>query len=159
MNSKKNNNRIWHYYSNSTEGRRYAEDILESLHKTNGEIDESLKIVSHSMGGAYAKGYVNAILDYAKGHNIAGVIVAFEADFAPFQPKKQKAVKDKNMGPTLQFSHSSDNVAGNDPMPGADQMDTSKDTDQGHAIVSFTTDDILNLPAGSYKIINGKIVR
>lgn len=111
------------------------------------------------MGGAYAKGYVKAILNYAKENSIAGVTILFEADFAPFQPKKQKIVKDKNMGATLQFSHSGDNVAGDDPIEGAVIMDTSKDKNQEHAIASFTMNDILNLPAGSYKIIDGKIVQ
>ena len=111
------------------------------------------------MGGAYAKGYIKAILNYAREHNIAGVVIAFEADFAPFQPKKQKAINDKNMGATLQFSHSGDTVAGDDPMPGAIQMDTSKDKKQDHAIVTFTIADILQLPVGSYKIVDGKIVK
>ena len=33
-------------------------------------IIESIKVISHSMGGAYAKGYVKAILDYAREHKI-----------------------------------------------------------------------------------------
>ena len=47
------------------------------------------------MGGAYAKGYVKELLDYAKDHKIEGVIIAFEADFSPYQTKGQKAVKRK----------------------------------------------------------------
>jgi hypothetical protein len=43
-------------------------------------------------------------------------------------------------------------------MPDAVQMDTSKDKNQNHSIVTFTISDILNLPEGSYKIINGEIV-
>jgi hypothetical protein len=120
------------------DGKLDAESIIANLTRDkSGNIVESIKIISHSMGGAYAKGYVKAILDYAKEHKIAGVTIAFEADFAPFQPKKQKAVKDKNMGPTLQFSHNGDNIAGNDPMPGADQMNKSNDPNQDHAIVFF----------------------
>lgn len=38
------------------------------------------------MGAAYAKGYIKAILDYAKAHNIVGVIFEFEADYAAYQP-------------------------------------------------------------------------
>ena len=45
--------------------------------------------------GAYAKGYVKALLQYAKANNINGVKIAFEADFAPFQPDNQEAVKAK----------------------------------------------------------------
>lgn len=61
----------------------------------------------------------------------------FEADFAPFQPDKQSAVKGKNMGATLQFSHSEDSVAGNKSMPGAENQDTSEDKGQGHSIFDF----------------------
>ena len=64
--------------------------IIESLHRTGGVIDESIKVITHSMGGAYGKGYVKAILEYAKENNIAGVTIAFEADFVPFQPGMRK---------------------------------------------------------------------
>jgi len=37
-------------------------------------------------------------------------------------------------------------------------MDTSKDKNQGHSIFSFM-DDIKNLPAGSYKVVDSKIVK
>ncbi len=106
------------------------------------------------MGGAFSKGYVQAILDYAKENNIAGVRVAFEADFAPFQPGDQKAVRGVK---TLQFSHSKDKVAGDDKMPGAEQVDTSSDKQQGHSIFGFWN-QIKNRPTGSYKFVNGQIV-
>lgn len=106
------------------------------------------------MGGAYSKGYIQAILDYAKQHEIAGVNVAFEADFAPFQPTQQTAIE--GVG-TLQFSHNKDKVAGKGKMPGAEQMDTSSDKQQGHSIFGFM-DQIKNLPVGKYKVVNGKIV-
>lgn len=92
-----------------------------------------------------------------KKHKIQGVKVEFEADFAPFQPKDQKVVEDKNMGKTLQFSHSKDGVAGNDNEPGADQIDTRDDSNQSHSLFSFEN-DISKLPSGNYKIVNGKIV-
>lgn len=79
------------------------------------------------MGGAYDKGFARAILDYAIAHGIAGVNIAFEADFAPYQSYEQDAIKDPNMGPTLQFSHLDDNLAGNKPINGAIMMDTKSD--------------------------------
>lgn len=136
------------------EGMANAAAIIESLHRSGGVIDESIKVITHSMGGAYGKGYVQAILDYAKQNNIAGVTVAFEADFAPFQPKQQKAVKGV---PTLQFSHEDDMVAGDDQMPGAKKMNTSSDKQQGHSVFGFMN-QIKNLPAGKYKVVNGQIV-
>jgi RHS repeat-associated protein len=148
------------YENGGKQGKIDAESIIANLARDkNGNITESIKVISHSMGGSYAKGYIQAILDYAKEHNIAGIVIAFEADFAPFQPTKQKVIKNKNMGSTLQFSHSGDNVAGDDLMDGAVKMDTSKDKDQDHSLMSFTLNDILNLPQGSYKIVDGKIVK
>jgi RHS repeat-associated protein len=137
-----------------SKGKDAARAIIESLHRSGGVIDESIKIITHSMGGAYGKGYVQAILDYAKDKKIAGVTISFEADFAPFQPNQQKAVKGIN---TFQFSHSKDDFAGNDPMPGAIQMDTKSDKNQGHSIFGFF-DQIQNLPVGKYKVVDGKIV-
>jgi len=112
------------------------------------------KVNTHSMGGAYGKGYINAILDYAKEHDIK-IKVDFEADFAPFQTGQQKAVKGVK---TFQYSHSNDPFAGNDPISGETQMNTSQDKDQGHTIFSFMN-DIKNLPTGNYKVVNGKIVK
>ncbi len=136
-----------------SEGKANAAAIIESLHRTGGVIDESIKIVTHSMGSAYGKGYAQAILDYAKQNNIIGVNIAFEADFAPFQPDKQKAVDGI---PTLQFSHDNDMIAGDKQMPGAKKMDTKSDKQQGHSIFGFA-DQIKNLPAGKYKVVNGKL--
>src|SRR5690606_33274191 len=94
-----------------------AKDIINNLSRDDkGNINETIKIVSHSMGGAYAKGYGNAILDYAEKNKISGVKIELEADFSPFQPDKQKAIKRDNMGSTYQFSHSKDAVAGDEPI-------------------------------------------
>ena len=142
------------------QGKIDASHIIASLARDkSGNIVESIKVITHSMGGVYAKGYVRAILAYAKENNILGVVIAFEADFAPFQPTSQKAIKQKNMEPTLQYSHDDDMVAGNKSMSGADKMDTSKNKDQDHAIITFTIDDIKQLPVGNYKIVEGKIVK
>ncbi len=135
-----------------SQGMKDAKQIIASLARDKeGNITESIKIISHSMGGSYAKGYAKAILEYAKKHNIKDLIIAFEADFAPFQPDKQSAVKGKNMGATLQFSHSEDSVAGNKSMPGAENQDTSEDKGQGHSIFDFFN-QIKNLPSGTYNI-------
>ena len=146
------------YFSGYGQGNDDAAMIVNNLERDKGgNIVESIKIITHSMGGAYGKGYAQAILDYAKKHNITDLIIAFEADFAPFQSKDQRAVKDDNMGPTLQFSHNRDKVAGNDPMSGAEQEDTKSDKEQGHSISDFT-EQIKKLPAGNYKVVNGEIV-
>jgi hypothetical protein len=140
------------------QGKRDAAVIIANLARDkSGNIVESIKIITHSMGGAYGKQYAKALLDYAKKHNIIGLTIAFEADFAPFQPGDQRAIDDDNMGPTFQFSHNNDPVAGNKPIKGARQMDTSDDKEQGHSIFDFIN-QISKLPAGNYKVVDGKIV-
>lgn len=147
--------RMLHGYG---QGKIDAEQVIASLSRDkNGNIIESIKVISHSMGGAYAKGYIKALLEYAKANGIEGVVVDFEADFAPFQSGSQKALEDENMGPTLQFSHDKDMVAGDDPIDGADQQDTSNDEGQGHSIFDFFK-QIEKLPEGNYKVENGEIV-
>ena len=142
------------------EGKKDAASIVANLARDkNGNIIESIKVVTHSMGGAFAKGYILAILEYVRENNIQGVVIAFEADFAPFQPTNQAAIKTKNMGPTIQYSHSDDLVAGDDEMLGADKGDTSSDKEKSHPIVTFSVQDILSLPSGSYKVVDGKIVK
>lgn len=111
----------------------------------------------NKMGGAYAKGYVKAILDYARTHKIEGVVIEFEADFAPFEPTKQKSIKNKSMGLAYQYAHKDDNVAGDDQEPGVEKEDTKSDKEQVHSVFSFF-DQIKNLPVGNYKAIIGQIV-
>jgi RHS repeat-associated protein len=149
---------LWREREGSWAGKRDAKKIIESLGRDkNGNITESIKIISHSMGGAYAKGYVQAILDYVKKRNIHGVKIAFEADFAPFQPWDQKAVDDPNMGATFQLSHNNDKVAGDENMPGATKIGTKEDKNQTHSIFSFIN-QISKLPAGNYRVVGGQIV-
>lgn len=143
------------------EGKANAAAIIESLHRTGGVIDESIKVITHSMGGAYGKGYIKAILDYAKENNIAGVNFAFEADFAPFQSGDQKAVKGVK---TFQFANDNDDVANNKllgspfkKIEGA-EVTTDSSKDKGHSIFDFM-DNVKNLPNGKYKVVNGKIVQ
>lgn len=134
-----------------------APSILSQISDKNGNITETVKLITHSMGGAFAKGYVRAILEYAHKMGIKTPFIAFEADFAPYQADSQKAINDPLMGPTLQYSHNKDNVAGNKPEQGAEQKDTSKDTEQSHKLISFWQ-QITTLPAGHYVIVDGKIV-
>lgn len=155
---KSNVNARWRVRYGLWEGKKDAKQIIESLARDkNGNITESIKIISHSMGSAYAKGYVRAILDYAKKHNMLGVQIAFEADFAAFQPWDQKAIEDPNMGATFQYSHDNDKVAGDEDMPGATKADTKEDKNQIHSIFSFIN-QISKLPVGKYKVVNGQII-
>ena len=149
------NRRNWGY----AQGQRDAKTIIDNLARdtTSGEIVETIKIISHSMGGAYAKGYVRALKQYISTlpkEQQSQIKISFEADFAPFQPTKQQAVDGVN---TFQFSHSKDRVAGNKEMDGAYNQDTSSDKGQGHSIFDFF-EQVKNLSEGNYKVVNGKIV-
>ncbi|WP_321480946.1 hypothetical protein [uncultured Bacteroides sp.] len=81
-------------------------------------------------------------------------LIDFEADFAPFQPKEQKAVTGIKI---YQFFHSKDWIAGNKKIEGAESKDTSVDRNQTHYISDFMN-QIQNLPEGRYKIVNNEIV-
>ena len=58
------------------------------------------------MGAAYAKGFIKGLIDAGVPINM----IEFEADFAPFQPTKQKAIAGVQ---TYQFSNDNDNIANN----------------------------------------------
>ena len=141
-------------YIGHIEGIVDAPNIIKIVSDQHGNIKETIKIITHSMGAAYAKGYVKALLEYLKKMGIPLNIIEFEADFAPFQPGAQKA---SSAITTYQFSHSDDKVAGNDKIEGAEQRDTSNDQNQDHAISTFL-DQVTKLPQGNYRYQNGKFV-
>ena len=117
-----------------TVGLKEASDIIANLARDkDGYITESIKVVSHSMGGAYAKGFLTALMEYIyKYPQLSNGISIAEYDFAPFQSSLQKTV---NGVDTYQYSHISDKIAGNDPIKGANIMETS-DTKK-HSLVDF----------------------
>ena len=139
------NTKIPQQYSNSNlnpvirngegylQGKKDAADIIEHLQKdANGNIIESIKIVSHSMGGTYSKGFAQALTDYVARNNsivfdklsigedaggnkyyakpVTGFKIEFEVDFAPFQQGMQTAVEGVR---TIQAAHSNDKVVNN----------------------------------------------
>ena len=146
------------------QGMKDAEEIIAGLKQDeNGNIIESIKVVAHSMGAAYAKGYILAIKSYAayvKKKNLQII----EADFAPFKPLEQSAVEGV---PTFQFSNEDDGVASNSLLfspPGKisgvkdSRFFYEKEKGKGHSLKDFI-DKIKNLPEGKYKITNGEIIQ
>ena len=119
-------------------GYGQAKEILESL-----KDGETIKIVTHSMGGAYGKGFIKGMQKYANENNIdIKEKIEFEVDLAPFQPGSQKAV---NGVPTITISHSGDIVAGSSPVRGANNNTTRQDQKPGfseHSVDSFTQQEI-----------------
>lgn len=116
----------------------HAADIFGSL----GE-GESIKIVTHSMGGAYGKGFIQGLRKYAKKNNIDIMgLIEFEVDMAPFQPGSQEAQEGV---PTTVIAHEGDIVAGSAPVPGANNNITRKGKKKSlaeHSVDSFTKNEI-----------------
>jgi len=101
-------------------GYKQSEDIISRLKE-----GETIKVVSHSMGAAFSKGYITAVLEYAKNRGINYEnLFQIEVDLAPFQPTKQHPVENV---PTYVIQHKFDGVAGTDEMPNAHNFITRKD--------------------------------
>ena len=138
------NDRISAGYEN---GYNRCQEIIELSDATQ----TSVKFISHSMGSAYTKGFIQGMLNYAadNGMDITEKL-EFEVDFAPYQPTLQTSVIDK----TIVFQHFFDAFAGDLPMPGATGIVTRKNISYNilsawilpykeHTISSFS-DDIFN---------------
>ena len=139
------------------QGALDAEKIFKNLSREeNGEINESIRLVSHSMGGAYAKGYAQALVNYIAKHpqSTSGASIT-EYDFAPFQSSLQLAVSGVD---TYQYSHLLDIVAKYTPVWGANMMPTETSWQKGHSINSFFK-YISTLPEGRYKYVNGELIK
>ncbi|MDE6753512.1 MAG: hypothetical protein K2J82_02755 [Muribaculaceae bacterium] len=98
------------YLAGKERGRKVAKSILGIL-KDN----ETIKFVSHSMGGAYTKGFIEEIINYGNRNGVDVLsLIEWEIDLAPFQPGDQRAV---NGVTTLSVQHYEDGVAGIGDMP------------------------------------------
>lgn len=77
--------------------------ILSKITDEDGNITETVKVFTHSMGSAYGKGYVTALTELFKmsGYNSSQVIEAI-FDFDPYQAGRLIAHSDI---PTIQFTH------------------------------------------------------
>lgn len=146
--------------SGYNQGTVDAETIIANLarDKTSGEIVETIKIVTHSMGGAYGKGYVRALKKYIRSlpeEQQAQIKIILVADFDPFFAESMEA--DPNIY-TQQFNHkngkgrkSSDKFGwlGNQIQSGVDYYHEDK-KESAHSISTFFN-DISKLKEGSYK--------
>lgn len=131
-------------------GKNDAKEIYDNLGET-----ETIKIASHSMGAAYAKGFVLGLQSYAKENGLDHRI-KLELDLAPFQSMFQTANSDVET--TMTISHWWDGVAGPSFMIGADNIRTRSDNfnllpTKEHSIDSFNDEIPRFVPKGN--IING----
>ncbi len=94
-------------------GRAKAKAIVSLLKET-----ETIKVVTHSMGSAFAKGFITALIKYGEENGIDIVSrIEYELDLAPFQPYDQKAVDGVK---TIFVQHYNDGIAGIGDIEGAD---------------------------------------
>ena len=140
------------------QGKEDAKSIIANLarDKTTGEIVETIKIVTHSMGAAYGKGYVKALKEYIKTlpkEMQYQVKITLVADFDPFQAGSLKA--DKNIK-TQQFMHEDNsNIFGmgwlaNEKESGAEQVKPANNESSDHNVMSFIS-NVSKLSEGTYK--------
>ena len=138
-------------------GKIQAGRIISQLTRdAKGNISEAVRVVSHSMGSVFAKGFVQALINYVKMHpeECQGFMIS-EYDFAPFQPTSYPAVDGVS---TYQYSHKYDLIAKNARVLGAEIMKTSENVEDGHSIEDYYK-YIISLPEGNYKFINGEFVK
>jgi RHS repeat-associated protein len=133
-------------------GYEEAEMLIASLHRTNGVIDETIKIVTHSMGAVYGDGYIRGLKKYLNEHPELKkqVQITLIADFDPFQAS---AIKNNGKTRKQQYTH----FGGVTGIYGtADEMEKGEyeyfenEKKSSHSILSFF-DDISKLQEGTYK--------
>ncbi len=133
------------------QGFNIGEKIANSIYSNLSE-EETIKIISHSMGAAATKGLIEAFLEYANEKGIDPKI-EFELDLAPFQPNEQVANKEV---PTYTVSHEYDKLAGLSNMKNAKNFHTRKDkkdssTKTEHSIDSFKDEVVRLINEGKIK--------
>ncbi|MCG2793190.1 MAG: RHS repeat-associated core domain-containing protein [Weeksellaceae bacterium] len=140
------------------QGKKDAAEIIKNLARdeTTGAVVETIKIITHSMGGAYGKGYVKALKEYISTlpkEQQSQIKISLVADFDPFQGGSLKG--DGNI-PTFQFMHKENsNITGmgwlaNEEENGKVDITTNSGTSSDHSILSFFG-DISKLQEGTYK--------
>lgn len=134
-------------------GRKEAKQIYNNLVN-----NETIKIITHSMGAAAAKGFVEALLEYATNNNLDPRII-FELDIAPFQWWQQSGHSKVS---TYTLSHYFDLVAGACYMRHAKNYRTHSEINnvkplEEHSISSFQSESINVLDDILKEIDNGNI--
>lgn len=136
------------------EGYNNAQDIISNL-----KDGETIKIISHSMGTAFARGYTEGVMKYANEHNVADkIIFEYELDINSFQGADLPA--DVNVrtthnktggldgGNSLRQALQGNSVPTVSDVPLAENTTDETDEDNGHAIEEMSTSQIPGLGNG-----------
>jgi len=143
------------YDAGFLQGLEDAKDILSSLARVNGVITESIKVVTHSMGTAYAKGYIRALLQIAESNpELSNGLKISQFDFDPFQAGSLNA--DPNVF-TRQFTHKG--IVADQRQNGLSDDNYFENPRQNSHFIRTFWDEIMNLQEGTYKYVNGSWVR
>ncbi len=155
-NNLNSNNR---YQAGFDKGYEDAEHLIANLARDkNGNIIETIKIITHSMGGVFGNGLQNGILKYLKDHPELGkqIKISLVAHFDPFQGND--IVANANIY-TMDFLHKnkkgrkdSDRLGflANEAIHGADNFPIEDKHEAAHGINTFLK-DVSKLKEGSYK--------
>jgi hypothetical protein len=131
-----------------------AADIIANLKE-----GETIKIVTHSMGTAFSRGYTEGILKYAQANGLADK-VKFEYGLDVNSMQGADLPADKNVMQTQNKTGGQDGgvnftemIQGNSvptvaPVPGAENTTDPSDADKGHAIDEMSTSKIPYLGNG-----------
>ncbi len=138
-------------------GQEEAAAVIIGLQRSGGVITESIKVFTHSMGAAYAKGYIKALKEFAEKYpQLANGLKISEFDFDPYQAGDLSVI-DKVY--TKQVTHlgliADEKQNGIDNNGNEYKEDNSSDA---HSIYTFI-ESIQNLGEGTYKYINGQWVK
>lgn len=133
------------------QGKKDAEMIIANLarDKTSGEIIETIKIITHSMGAAYGKGYVKALQVYIKTlpkDQQRQIKITLVADFDPYQAGRLNANPNVR---TQQFTHLGGIFGLAEQRQGGLNYEDYYESYGDHSIFSFFP-DISNLQEGTY---------
>jgi len=130
-------------------GKDDAATIIANLARDkSNNIIETIKIVTHSMGGAYGKGFIRALKEYIAtlpAEQQQQIKISFVADFDPYQGKDITADGET---PTFQFIHYG--WLANQKEKGKVEQKKSNSSSTAHSIFSFFA-DISQLQVGTYK--------
>jgi RHS repeat-associated protein len=135
-------------YFGYEQGKQDAKEIIDHLERDpNNNIIETIKIITHSMGGSYGEGFVRALKEYIATlpEDIQKQIVIEQVvNFDPFQASSMTA--DGSI-PTFQFIHYG--WIANEKENGKVQQMQSWSHSAAHSIFSFFA-DIRQLQSGRY---------
>ena len=89
----------------------YKKGYSEASRIISAANDESLKFVTHSMGGAYGNGFVKGLQQWAHDNNKVLPPIDYILDIAPFQGSSIEVSPDMQ-SKTIELSHTDDYIAG-----------------------------------------------